>query len=185
MEYNKDTKVLTWRRPKAENQKAREQGLYEQLPFCDVADVFRFVNGQCQFLSALTPLQPRYAKKVADADSLMAVIIAQAMNHGNQVMAHQRHPLPCAGVNLPAVPTASVAERGQRLHQQCHCRAADLPSLLVRPEYTVRCRRRPKVRRRTADREGTLLAQILRAWQGRGRWLPTRCYATTCRSTAI
>jgi len=52
-----------------------------------VADVFRFVNGQCQFLSALTPLQPRYAKKVADADSLMAVIIAQAMNHGNQVMA--------------------------------------------------------------------------------------------------
>jgi hypothetical protein len=60
---------------------------YEQLPFCDVADVFRFVNGQCQFLSALTPLQPRYAKKVADADSLMAVIIAQAMNHGNQVMA--------------------------------------------------------------------------------------------------
>ena len=60
---------------------------YEQLPFCDVADVFRFVNAQCQFLSALTPLQPRYAKKVADADSLMAVIIAQAMNHGNLVMA--------------------------------------------------------------------------------------------------
>ena len=28
-----------------------------------------------------------YAKKVADADSLMAVVIAQAMNHGNQVMA--------------------------------------------------------------------------------------------------
>lgn len=87
MEYNKDTQALTWRRPKAENQKAREQAFYEQLPFRDVADVFRFVNGQCQFLSALTPLQPRYAKKVADADSLMAVIIAQAMNHGNQVMA--------------------------------------------------------------------------------------------------
>jgi TnpA family transposase len=48
--------------------------------------VFRFVNNQCQFLSALTPLQPRYAKKVADPDSLMAVIIAQAMNHGNVVM---------------------------------------------------------------------------------------------------
>lgn len=49
--------------------------------------MFRFVNGQWQFLSALTPLQPRYAEKVADADSLMAVIVAQAMNHGNQVMA--------------------------------------------------------------------------------------------------
>ena len=57
------------------------------MPFCDIADVFRFVNGQCQFLLALTPLQPRYAKKVADADSLMAVIIAQAMNHGNHLMA--------------------------------------------------------------------------------------------------
>jgi hypothetical protein len=39
-------------------------------------------------LSALKPLQPQYAKKVADGDSLMAVIIAQAMNHGNLVMAH-------------------------------------------------------------------------------------------------
>ncbi len=87
LEYDKDTQKLIWRKPKGENQKTREQAFYEQLPFCDVADVFRFVNGQCQFLSALTPLQPRYAKKVADADSLMAVIIAQAMNHGNQVMA--------------------------------------------------------------------------------------------------
>ena len=87
LEYDKDTQKLTWRKPKAENQKAYEQTFYEQLPYCDVADVFRFVNGQCQFLSALTPLQPRYAKKVANVDSLMAVIIAQAMNHGNQVMA--------------------------------------------------------------------------------------------------
>jgi hypothetical protein len=31
----------------------------------------------------MTPLQPRYAKKIADNDSLMAVIIAQTMNHGN------------------------------------------------------------------------------------------------------
>ena len=75
LEYDKDTQKLTWRKPKGENQKAREQAFYERLPFCDVADVFRFVNSQCQFLSALTPLQPRYAKKVADADSLMAVIL--------------------------------------------------------------------------------------------------------------
>ncbi|HBS8446520.1 TPA: Tn3 family transposase, partial [Klebsiella pneumoniae] len=87
LEYDKDTQKLTWRKPKGENQKAREQTFYDQLPYCDVADVFRFVNNQCQFLSALTPLQPRYAKKVADTDSLIAVIIAQAMNHGNLVMA--------------------------------------------------------------------------------------------------
>ena len=87
LDYDKDTQTLTWRKPKDENQKVREQTIYEQLPYCDIADVFCFVNGQCQFLAALTPLQPRYPKKVADADSLMAVIIAQAMNHGNLVMA--------------------------------------------------------------------------------------------------
>ena len=87
LDYDKDKKKLIWRKPKGDNQKATAQAFYEQLLHCDVADVFRFVNARCQFLSALTPLQPRYAKKVADADSLMAVIIAQAMNHGNQVMA--------------------------------------------------------------------------------------------------
>ena len=87
LDYDKDKKKLIWRKPKGDNLKVREQAFYELLPHCDVADVFRFVNAQCQFLSALTPLQPRYAKKVADADSLMAVIVAQAMNHGNQVMA--------------------------------------------------------------------------------------------------
>jgi len=87
LEYDKDTQTLTWRRPKADRTTAQQDRFYEQLPLCDVADVVRFVHHQCRFLSALTPLQPRYAKKVADADSLMAVILAQAMNHGNLVMA--------------------------------------------------------------------------------------------------
>jgi TnpA family transposase len=85
--YDGDTQALTWRKPKIDNQPAREQAFYEQLPFCDITDVFRFVNQQCDFLSALSALQPRYAKKIADTDSLMAAIIAQAMNHGNVVMA--------------------------------------------------------------------------------------------------
>jgi hypothetical protein len=81
------TQKLSWRKPKADKQKVSERAFYEKLPFCDIADVLRFVNSQTQFLSALKPLQPRYAKKVADSDSLMAIIIAQAMNHGNLVMA--------------------------------------------------------------------------------------------------
>jgi len=87
LDYDSETQNLTWRRPKADPDVARQGHFYEQLAFCDIADVFRFVNAQCPFLSALTPLQPRYAKQDADADSLMAVIIAQAMNHGNLVMA--------------------------------------------------------------------------------------------------
>ena len=86
LDYDTQTRRLTWRRPKAENNAERQDAFYAQLSFCDVADVFRFVDAQCRFLSALTPLQPRYAKQVADADSLMAVIVAQAMNHGNLLM---------------------------------------------------------------------------------------------------
>nr|WP_258086873.1 Tn3 family transposase [Xenorhabdus bovienii] len=86
LEYDKDTQKLHWRKPKVDNRKPQEQTFYAQLPFCDIADVLSFVNEQCHFLSVMKPLQPRYAKKQAETDSLMAVIIAQAMNHGNQVM---------------------------------------------------------------------------------------------------
>ena len=41
-----------------------------------------FLNERCDFLSALPPLQPRYAKKIADDDSLMSGIVKQVMNHG-------------------------------------------------------------------------------------------------------
>jgi len=73
---------LTCRHPKAADDDEQD-AFYDHLPFCDVADVLRFVNQECQFLSALTPLQPRYAKQIADENSLLAVIAAQAMNHGN------------------------------------------------------------------------------------------------------
>jgi TnpA family transposase len=87
LEFDQLKQTLTWHRPKADKDKQLQQGFYSKLQARDVADVFRFVNERCNFLSAMTPLQPRYAKKVADADSLMAVIIAQAMNHGNFKMA--------------------------------------------------------------------------------------------------
>jgi TnpA family transposase len=87
LDYDRGTKTLTWHRPKANQEAALQDHFYEQLAFCDVADVFRFVNDQCPFLSALTPLQPRYAKQVADTDSLMAAIMARAMNYGNLVIA--------------------------------------------------------------------------------------------------
>lgn len=87
LEYDPVTKQLTWRKPKANKDEALQSGFYAKLPARGIADIFRFVNEQCHFLSALTPLQPRYAKKIADEDSLMAVIIAQALNHGNLSMA--------------------------------------------------------------------------------------------------
>lgn len=71
-EYDKETQKLTWHKSVASRHKVQEKRFYEQLLFCDVTTVFRFVNGRC----CMKPRQPRYAKKNADADSLMAVIVA-------------------------------------------------------------------------------------------------------------
>jgi TnpA family transposase len=87
LDYDKTTEKLTWRRTKNNDRAVDQDSFYKQLPFCDVTDVFRFVDKQCQFLSALTPLQPRYAKNNTSGDSQIAAIAAQAMNHGNLVMA--------------------------------------------------------------------------------------------------
>ena len=132
LEFDPVKQTLTWHRPKADKDKQLQQGIYGKLQARDVADVFRFVNERCNFLSAMTPLQPRYAKKVADADSLMAVVIAQAMNHGNFKMAetcdipyhvleatHQQHLRPATLIeasdilsnfiaNLPIFPYYSI-----------------------------------------------------------------------------
>lgn len=86
LEYDEVREHLTWHKPKVNKDEALKLGFYAKLQSHDIADIFRFVNEQCQFLSALTPLQPRYAKKIADEDSLMAVILAQALNHGNLSM---------------------------------------------------------------------------------------------------
>jgi len=103
LEFNPDKQTLIWHRPKADKDKLLQQGFYAKLQASDIADVFRFVDEQCHFLEAMTPLQPRYAKKIADEDSLMAVIIAQAMNHGNFSMVHGlRHSVPCSGGHAPA-----------------------------------------------------------------------------------
>ena len=75
LEFDPETQTLTWHRPKADKDKQLQQSFYAKLQARDIADIFRFVNEHCHFLSAMTPLQPRYAKKIADDDSLMAVIL--------------------------------------------------------------------------------------------------------------
>lgn len=87
LEYDPEKKTLIWHKPRADKEALSQSTFYGKLLARDITDIFRFVNGHCHFLAALTPLQPRYAKKVADEDSLMAVIIAQALNHGNSGMA--------------------------------------------------------------------------------------------------
>lgn len=87
LEFDQILKTLTWHRPKADQDAALRDTFYAKVQARDIIDIVRFVNERCRFLSAMTPLQPRYAKKIADEDSLMAVVIAQAMSHGNFKMA--------------------------------------------------------------------------------------------------
>lgn len=87
LEFDPEHKTLSWRKPRIDKDDALQSSFYAKLQARGVPDVFRFVNARCGFLSALTPLQPRYAKKIVDEDSLMAVLVAQAMNHGMLSMA--------------------------------------------------------------------------------------------------
>lgn len=88
LDYDPQHNTLSLRRPKADREEeVLQDAFYDKLAAQGIADVCHFVNAQCGFLSALTPLQPRYAKKIADTDSLTAAIIARAIGHGNLRMA--------------------------------------------------------------------------------------------------
>jgi TnpA family transposase len=87
LEFDTARQRLIWHKPKAEDSVDAPDSFYGRLPLTDITDVLRFVDGQCQFLSVMTPLQPRYVKQGADTNNLLAVMTAMAMNHGIRVMA--------------------------------------------------------------------------------------------------
>lgn len=88
LRYDESTKKLHYKKIKSDsNDEELENSFYEQIPLCDLTDVLRFAHNGCHFLKALTPLQPRYWKKADLENSQLAVLIAQAMNHGNLNMA--------------------------------------------------------------------------------------------------
>ena len=87
LEFDTVRRRLIWHKPKAEDSPDAPDSFYGRLPLTDIADVLRYVDRKCLFLSALTPLQPRYVKQGSDTNNLMAVITAMAMNHGIRVMA--------------------------------------------------------------------------------------------------
>lgn len=85
--YDEKAQTLHLKKSKADGDEEAQEHFYKQLPLCDITDVIRFVNERCRCSSAFTHIQPRYAKLLADENSLNAVIIAQAFNNGNLNMA--------------------------------------------------------------------------------------------------
>ena len=87
LRYDEATKTLHFKKTKEGKEEELQHRFYEQLPLCDITDVLRFVNERCHLVPAFTHIQPRYAKVLADENSLNAVIIAQGLNSGNLNMA--------------------------------------------------------------------------------------------------
>lgn len=87
LHFDGKTQTLHLKKSNEDKIEKEQHDFYQQLPLCDITDIFRFVNKQCGFFSAFTHIQPRYAKIAADEDSLSATIIAQALNNGNANMA--------------------------------------------------------------------------------------------------
>ncbi len=87
LEYDKDNQEILVKKPPEDSIEEVQEQFYNQVSPSNIINVFQFVNKECKFLKALTPLQSRYAKKIPNDNELFAVIMAQAMNHGLNVMA--------------------------------------------------------------------------------------------------
>jgi TnpA family transposase len=87
LRYDEKSKTLHWQKTKTKKNELAQNQFYKQMPLCDITDVMRYVHKSCNYLSALTHIQPRYSKQPAKVDCLIGTIIAQAMNNGNLNMA--------------------------------------------------------------------------------------------------
>ncbi len=87
IKYNFDKKEIMWVKPKEMRRETQDGVLYSKLPMRDLNEVLRFVNDKTNFMSAFTPLQPRYLKQEFDVEHLIAVLMAQANCVGNHKMA--------------------------------------------------------------------------------------------------
>lgn len=83
LRYDEKEKTLHFKKARVNANELTGHHFYEQLPFCDIIEVLKFVNEHSDFLAAFTHVQPRYAKQQAKSDYLMATILAQGMNNGN------------------------------------------------------------------------------------------------------
>jgi TnpA family transposase len=83
LRFDEKAKTLHIKKTRVHYDERMENSFYEQIPFCDIVDVLRFVNKYTCFTSAFTHIQPRYAKQPIKEASLLATIIVQAMNNGN------------------------------------------------------------------------------------------------------
>ena len=87
LDFDEKNQLLTCRKPRANDDEALKQHFYSKIPSRDIADVLRLVDEECHFLSAFTPLQPRYAKQADKKEKLIAVLMAQGTNRSNFNMA--------------------------------------------------------------------------------------------------
>jgi TnpA family transposase len=87
LKYDAKKKKLFGYKTRANQNEKLQSKFFKQVPICEISNILNFVNDDCNFLSAFTPLQPRYSKQEEyNKNKLIATILAQAFNHGNYKM---------------------------------------------------------------------------------------------------
>jgi TnpA family transposase len=131
LRYDEKDKTLHMQKVNFAREKKLKHQFYGQLPLRDVSDVFRFAHERCQFFSAFTHIQPRYAKLPANEEHLIGTIIAQAMNCGNFNMAE-----------ISDIPYTSLQDTFQTrlrlstLKKACDLIADDITKMPIFPLYS-------------------------------------------------
>ena len=87
LHYEKERDVLVVKKVQMIDHTQKQEEFYHQLFPCTIINVLQFVNEHVPFLKAFSPLQPRYAKKLAVTHELFAVMMAEAMGYGLNAMA--------------------------------------------------------------------------------------------------
>jgi hypothetical protein len=100
------TKQLILHKPKANKDAALQSGFYAKLTARGIADIFRFVNEQCHFLSALTSVttalcQEGRRREQPDGRYYCLGFESWQSEHGRD----QRYSLSRPGSDLPAILT--------------------------------------------------------------------------------
>jgi TnpA family transposase len=90
---NKEIKIkkegdeITFTLPYPDSADKENQRVFEQIPQISIANVLKFAQKDCDFMSAFTHIKPYDAKDTPDPVALMACIIANATNLGIYKMA--------------------------------------------------------------------------------------------------
>ncbi|MBA8667680.1 Tn3 family transposase [Holosporaceae bacterium 'Namur'] len=133
LKYDEKKQRFTWSRVRAISDEELQNKFYSQLPFCEINDVMRFVDEQCDCLSVFTPLQQRYTKQeIVSKERLIASILSKALNYGDYKMSQ------ASDISYQALKTtSSQVLRLSKLREANDIISNEVAKLSIFPYYSI------------------------------------------------